>query len=260
MLFFCGLVLAAKNQRILLMNLRAQAVFVALVAMLLCPHLAAQAQGRFGNSPTGGGVFGFVANGGDGSGGAVTFTPLQDFRFSSITIWVANYTGRDMYGNLNQSFYAGVYSDGSTILPGYTNNQPGALVADLGVPNPNNGSLADFTFINLSPGAILQANTKYWLFIYEKTSGSFNWGDYPLWIGGGSPVGDAVYNGSYSFAHHSFSSSLATPAFTINAVPEPGTNAIFALGLLACGVCMLYRRRCSIPDSSRNTVSRTRKW
>lgn len=215
------------------MRLKTRTALVALTTILLPSLLAARAQGIWGNSPTGGGVFGFVANGSDGSGGAVTFTPLHDFSFSSITIWLSGYTGRDMYGNLNQSFYAGIYSDGSTVLPDYTNSQPGSLVANLDVPAPNDGSVGAFTFANLSPAAVLQANTKYWLFIYEKTSGSFNYLNYPQWIGGDSPVGDAIYNGSYSFAHHSFYSSLATPAFTINAVPEPGTKTVFALALLA---------------------------
>ena len=242
---FISRAMAAENTINLFqpMKLKTQATIVALAAILLPYHSAARAQAFWGNSPTGGGVFGFIANGGEGSGAAVTFTPQQDFSFSSITLWLTGYTGRDMYGNLNQSFYASIYSDGSTILPGFTNNQPGSLVASLGVPDPNDGSLGAFTFANLSPSTVLQADTKYWLFIYEKTSGSFNYPDYPQWVGGDTPAGDAIYNGAYSFAHHSFSGSLATPAFTINAAPEPETNAIIALALLAWGAFRLQKFR-----------------
>lgn len=226
------------------MKLKNKIVLAALTASFLTPAMAANTGGLFGNSPTGGSAFDFIANGGMASGGAVTFTPLHDFSFTSITVWLTGYTGLDMYGNSNQSFYAGIYSDDSINEPGYTSEQPGALITGLDAPAPNDGSQAAFEFVNLSPETVLQANTKYWLFIYENTSGSFNYDSYPQWVEGSSPVGDGVvYNGSQDFWAHGFSPSSATPAFAINAVPEPGPTAIFVVALLIWGTGLLQKRR-----------------
>jgi hypothetical protein len=218
---------------------------IALLALLVNFFTAARAQGVFGNNPTpdGAGVFSFVADGGIAGGGAVAFTPLHDFTVSSITIWLTGYTGLDMYGNANQSFYAGIYSDQLTIESGYTNDQPGTLLVSLDAPAPNDGSLAAFTFASTSPTTTLQANTKYWLFIYEATSGSFNYDSYPQWVEGDTPAGDALYDGAQSFWASTFSPSSDTPAFTINAVPEPKTGTMFTLALLAWMIAGFYWRR-----------------
>lgn len=215
---------------------------VALTALSLALLMGARAQGVFGNAPVGGVAFDFIANGGFAGGGAVAFTPLHDFSVSSVKIWLTGYTGLDMYGNTNQSFYAGIYTDQPAVDPGYDDDQPGLLLASLNVPPPNDGSLAPFDFLNPSSATVLQANTKYWIFIYESTSGSFNYDSYPQWVAGDTPVGDAIYNGSQSFWAFDFSPSSATPAFAINAVPEPGPLWILSGGLLIWGVWQHHRK------------------
>jgi len=216
-------------------------ILPAMLATILLATIS-EAQGVvFGNSPTGGGVFNFTADGGIAGGGAVAFTPTQNLSFSGITVWLTGYTGRDMYGNLNQSLYAGIY-DNYSPFPG-SPNQPAQEIASLSAPAPNDGSLGSFTFANLSPTTTLQANTQYWLFIYENTSGSFNYYDYPQWVGGDSPIGNAIYDGSESFFDFSFSPSSETPAFAINAVPEPGTTSMMSLSFLCAGAYALRFRR-----------------
>lgn len=209
---------------------------VALGAVFLNLSREAGAQGIFGNSPMEGTAFSFVSGGGGvAGGGAVAFTPMRDFSFSSITLWLTGYTGLDMYGNMTQSFYAFITDDYARQTGDNTyQHQPGSeTVASLSVPAPNDGATAAFTFANLSPTAVLHADTTYWLFIYESTGGVPNWGHVPEWVSGDAPAGDAVYNGASSFYAGMFASSYATPAFTITAVPEPGVTTILVLGLLA---------------------------
>lgn len=196
----------------------------------------ATAQGVFGNAPTGGDAFAFIANGGSGSGGAVSFTPTQNLTFASVTVWLDGYTGLDMYGNQNQSFSAGIYAD-SVRQTGPTTfvHEPGANLLMLATPPPNDGTPAAFNFVNPSAASVFQAGTTYWLFIYELTGGSVNYYNYPQWVCGGAPAGEANYNGSLSFAQYAFSASSATPAFQFNAVPEPGAGTLLLAGGLALG-------------------------
>jgi hypothetical protein len=215
-------------------QLKTLAKVTALTASFLASLIGARSQGTFGNSPVAGTAFDFVADGGIAGGGAVAFTPSSDFPIASITVWLTGYTGLDMYGNANQSFYAGIYANQPPVDPGAGDDQPGSLLASLNVPPPNDGSPAAFDFLNTAPGLVFQANTQYWLFIYEKTSGSFNDDSYPQWVAGDTPAGAATYNGSESFWAFGFSPSSAIPAFRINAVPEPASPMILCAGLLAC--------------------------
>jgi len=239
------------------MKLKCLAVLAALAVFLLNP-IGGTAEAVFGNSPVGGTAFDFIANGGIAGGGAVAFTPKQNFSFTSITVWLTGYTGLDMYGTKNQGFYAGIYTDQLTTGPGYTNDQPGMLLTSLNCPAPNDGSSAPFEFINLSSDLVLQADTKYWLFIYERTSGSFNYDSYPQWIEGDSPTGSAVFNGDQSFWAYGFSSSSATPAFAINAVPEPGPLSLLTVALLIWGTSQL-RRQHSLRHAPVHGTNRSRR-
>jgi hypothetical protein len=204
-----------------------------------------EAQGPiFGNSPTGGNAFPLAAeSGANGTGGAVAFTPTEDFSFNSITLWLSGYTGLDIYGHLDQSFYAGIWTDGSTYSGGSL--QPLIEIDPLEAPAPNDGSLAPFAFVNSSPSTVLHAGTEYWLFVYENTGGNAAVGS--EWIGGDNPAGNAIYDGSESFAFPvGFTSSSATPAFMINALvstPEPGTVAFASLSLLLVGLRLIWLRR-----------------
>ncbi len=192
----------------------------------------------FGNSPNDETGFTMYAqSAANGSGGAVAFTPLQDLTFGSITVWLTGYTGLDLYGQMNQSFYAGIYTDNSEYLgsPGFgtAENQPFQQILSLNVPSPNDGSLAGFNFSNPFPEITLHADTTYWLFIYENTGGSLNINNPPHWVGGGDFAGNAVYNGSDSFAFPvGFTPSSVIPAFAINPVPEPGVTALIAVSFL----------------------------
>ena len=214
---------------------------VVVTLLLLVPGIRIPAQGTFGNSPVPGTAFDFVADGGIAGGGAVAFTPLSDFPIANITVWLTGYTGLDMYGNANQSFYAGIYADQPPVDPGAGDHQPGTLLASLNVPPPNDGSPAAFDFLNTAPGLVFQADTQYWLFIYEKTSGSFNYDAYPQWVAGDAPAGAATYNGSESFWAFGFSPSSVIPAFRINAVPEPASSWLLCAGLLI-GCLWRFRR------------------
>jgi hypothetical protein len=94
---------------------------------------------------------------------------------------------------------------------------------DLGSLTHNNGSLSAFTFTNESASTILMADQKYWLFVYMN--GPYV-GSVANWVNGDAPAGSATYDGSESFVNGSFTSSSATPAFTISTVPEPSTFAL----------------------------------
>jgi hypothetical protein len=214
-----------------------------LTAVLLPAATNAQS-GIFGNTPTGGVAFSMIAeSGANGSGGAVAFTPTEDFDFTSVTVWLSGYTGLDLYGNMDQSLFAGIWTSGAAYPGG--SQQPLVEIDSLGAPAPNDGSLAPFALANLSPTTLLHAGTEYWLFISENTGGSAAVG--PQWVGGNNPVGNAVYDGSEVFQFPmGFAPSSATPAFSINDIystPEPGTISFASLSLLLAGLRVLWLRR-----------------
>ncbi len=230
------------------MKSRCHVFFLVLTVFLLNAELKAQPV-LFGNSPTDTetGFTMYAQSAANGSGGAVAFTPLQDLTFSSVTVWFTGYTGLDLYGRMNQSFYAGIYTDNSG-YPGSPRfgtaaSQPFQQVLSLSVPAPNDGSLAAFDFANTSPNITLHANTTYWLFIYENTGGSLNINNPPHWVAGNDFTGNAIYNGSDSFAFPvGFTPSSVTPAFAINGVPEPGVYALIVLSVL-CFFAWRFQQR-----------------
>jgi hypothetical protein len=183
-----------------------------------------------GNSSNGGAGFVLASDSHVPFGGAIEFTPLQDFNLASITVWLVGYTGLDLSGQPN-SIYAEIFSDG-TAYPGSLHT-PGTLIAFLDIPPPNDGSLAPFT-LNLPP-IILSVNTPYWLLLYAGGAEA-NIG----WVGGDNPVGNAIYNGSENFYAYGFYPSSITPAFRLNAAPEPGQ---MALSFLCAGIYAVYQCR-----------------
>jgi len=220
-------------------------IFLTMLAVIL-PATMSEAQSvLFGNSPAGGTGFSVSAQSPpNATGGAVAFTPSEDMSFSSITVWLSGYNGLDVFGNLNQSFYAGIWTDAAPAPGGV--DQPQADIDPLSVPPPNDGSLAAFTFDNLSPSTILSANTEYWLVIYENTGGSIAVGS--TWVGGNVPVGNATYDGSDRFSFPAgFTSSSIIPAFEINAAPEPGAIAFDTLSILFGGLYAFRLRRHTSP-------------
>jgi hypothetical protein len=197
----------------------------------------------FGNSPGDGTGFDVVVyNQLSLSGGAVEFTPRQNINLSSVTLWLSDYTGQ-----YNQTINAGIYYNNcgnSFNNQGTATYFPGALVLGLSSPAPNDGSLAPFTFSDPSGSTVLSANTGYWLVV----TASGQPGDYLYdsnWVAGETPTGDAVYDRSdnYNVNNGTFDSSSVLPAFTLNAVPEPGSAALMGLSFLLLGGCALYKRR-----------------
>lgn len=216
------------------MNVKSNLQVLFLTASLCAISFFARGQSLLGNSPTDGAAFNFVGNGAIAGGGAIAFSPLYNCTFSSITLWLSGYTGLDNQGRTNQSFYATINQD--TVYqtgPNTYLHQPGATVLTLDVPPPNNGSPAGFSFVNPDPAIVLSANITYWLFIYESTSGSYNYNDYPVWSLGSTPAGDAIYGGSETFYDFQFSPSSVVPAFDIISVPEPTMLELMVVGGLA---------------------------
>jgi hypothetical protein len=219
-------------------------LYIFTVALLLAGGFAAKADVPvFGNSPNNTSAFSVGVAGDNTFGGAIGFTPLENLSVSSVTLWISGYNGLSSYYNgpngivfTNQSYVVSI-SDSIYNIRGY--NQPGGLLTLLNVPAPNDGSLAPFTFAVPSGSIELEANQEYWVFIYGITiPGSFLYYNNSSWVGGGTPTGDAIYDGAESSFSSGFTPSTDIPAFTINTVPEPGALALSALG----GACLAWRR------------------
>jgi hypothetical protein len=223
---------------------------LAVAATSIATVLTARADAPvFGNSPDGDNGFALsVYNGLALSGGAIEFTPTSNINLSSATLWLSGYTGQ--YG---QSIYANIYNSSSA-------QQPYAPYLSLGTAAHNDGSLAAFTFSSLSANpyndpsgsTVLSANTAYWLVVTAGGSA----GDYMAganWVGGNTPGGLAIYNGSdnYNVYGASFSPGSTLPAFTLNEstffiqeVPEPGSFSLIAIpALLLLGRALVSSRK-----------------
>ena len=205
-----------------------------------------EAQGIIlGNSPNGGAGFILASDSYVPFGGAIEFTPSQNFSLGSVTVWLIGYTGLDVYGQSN-SLYAQIFGDVIAYPDGP--HTPGALITFLNIPPTNDGSLTPITLS--SPSIILQANIPYWLLLYAGGAQASM-----EWVGGNNPVGDATYNCSEYFSDYGFYPSSATPAFTINAVPEPGQTAMITLSFFCAGVYALRLRRKFAQGKSDSTRS-----
>ena len=203
----------------------------------------------FGNSPGDGTGFSLVAyNSLSMSGGAVGFTPQNNFDVSSVTLWLSGYTGQ--FGQKVDVSIWGSY-----------NNAPSTPLFYFGSATPNNGSLAAFTFSDPTanpfddPSGItaISANTEYWLVATAQGAP----GDYiegANWVGGSTPSGSLQFDGAdnYDVYGGSFSPSSALPAFALNdssvesaaaAAPEPGVISLMSLPLLLWSLRALARAR-----------------
>lgn len=179
-------------------------------------------------------AFGIAASSsGQASGGAVGFTPTEDLSVSSVTLWLNGYTGQN-----DQSYYAEIcenyaYSGG--------NEPSGIVIANFACPTPNNGSTKAFTFTDPTGPVTLDNGQEYWLLIYGVVPSQPGFVS-SQWIEGGSPLGNAVYDGAESFAGYSFYNSSATPAFTVNAVPEPGSMTLMIVPAILGAGRKFYKR------------------
>lgn len=187
------------------------------------------------------------------SGGAVEFTPQEDIYVDSITLWLSDYTGQH-----GQTIIAGLYynSDDSAFNPGTATDYPWDQILSFSSPAPNDGSLDPFTFsnptgtpiYNPTGSTLLSAGTPYWLVVTAEVKPDGN--HMPVaanWVGGGTPTGEASYDGSdtYNVSGSSFDSSSVVPAFTINSVPEPGFAALMSIPLVFRLGRAFYKRRMS---------------
>lgn len=233
--------------------------------------LNSKGQGSFGNGPVGGDGFHWsVYNGSTISGGAVSFTPTQDINVSSVTLWLTGFSGA--YGTkVNAGIYLNQNDPAGFLNGGSARSYPGAAYLTFTTPEHNDGSLAAFTYLNPvanpfnnpSGSMVLSANITYWLLVTPSgpMAGQpyFFGGD---WVGGGTPAGDAVYNGAVSadWYNGKYDSSTVMPAFAINSVfspntqispvPEPKTVAL--LGMFA--VCLLLRKVWRQPKLARRRI------
>ncbi|MGH7950331.1 MAG: hypothetical protein ACREFE_00195 [Limisphaerales bacterium] len=204
--------------------------FVILTMFLPLAPIAIRADVLFGNAPDGSYGYGIYSSYPDPyvSGAAVSFTPLQNFDFSSVTLFLSNYT---------QPF-------GLQLLEGTNLDALGAIGFFSGPP-PNDGSPGEFTFnlgADRTPGMLtLDTKDTYWLFAYGNytSSGTIEW------VGGMVPTGNATYNGTALYEGNPSGSFLPnlnanSPAFSINSVPEPSPGGFAMLGGAAF---LLIRRR-----------------
>lgn len=192
----------------------------------------------FGNSPDGGNGFS-ISNYGQLSltGGAVEFTPLENIYVDSITLWLSDYSGQH-----GQTIYVGIYynSDDPALNPGTANNFPGQQILSFSPAAPNGGSTYSFTFSNPTGipvsnptgSTLLAEGTPYWLVVTSEGRPD-GYTSEANWVGGGITTGEAAYDSSdeYNVSGDSYNSSCVLPAFTINAVPEPGFAALISIPL-----------------------------
>jgi hypothetical protein len=204
-----------------------------LAAVLLVPVMA-RSQSLFGNTPVTSATPFDIESGApynESEGFAVAFTPSVDFTISSITLCLSNYT---------QSFAVQLWEQEPA--PYYYD-----VICQLGGPPPNDGSQDEFTYTTLTlftdvPTPVtLDAGQNYYLVAYsaeDQTSTE------PIdWVGGTTPSGDAVFDGTYSVYEGILGPNAVTsnsPAFSLNPVPEPSA---ISLGLLAIASLPFARRR-----------------
>ena len=200
------------------------------------------------------------ALGGAGSGGSVEiiqvpyfqsetvfFTPLNDILLSSITLNLSEYTGiahSRWNANLELPYQISVEIDDASYAQINWNQSsyiPTTRLSLLANPDPNDGSPVDFTF-NCSSGLSLQANTTYALQV-SVASPDPAYPAYLWWDAGGNPTGSSLYNGSLINQQGAWQTTSSTPAFSINAVPEPGVLATTAMSFLFGGVYALRIRQ-----------------
>lgn len=208
----------------------------------------------FGNSPDGGTGFSISVLGQlSSSGGAVEFTPQENIYVDSVTLWLSDYNGQH-----GQTIIAGIYNnnDDHAFNPGTATNYPWQQILSFSSPAPNDGSQEPFTFsnptgtpiYNPTGSTLLSAGTPYWLVVTaEAKQEGNNMAVAASWVGGGTPTGEASYDGSdtYNVYGSSYDSCSVLPAFTINIVPEPGFAALMSIPLFFGFGRAFYKRQTS---------------
>jgi hypothetical protein len=218
------------------MKSRARIIPAFLTATLLATALDTKALSIISTFPASGGDGFYAGTDAPGNywGGAVAFTPQQNYILTSASVELSGYDGS--YGQLAS---LGIFSDMSEPYNPVMLDQPGDLLAS-GTVAPNDGSQAIFT-VDFSGGLNMLANNTYWLFVQDTSPTGWQAPNGFYWVGGGGPTGGAVYDGSELFAVSGFVASSDTPAFSVDetfaTVPDTGPNG-FISGAAILGVLM----------------------
>jgi hypothetical protein len=226
-----------------------------LVVVSLIACLAARADApAFGNSFNNGSSAFSLATYGQLSlsGGAVGFTPEGNIDLTSVSLWLSGYTGQ--YGqSIDVSLWNSNPANTGFANTGNAGSFPWSPVITLQSAAANDGSLAEFTF-DASSSTVLSANTEYWLVVTAGAHAGNNMTG-ASWLAGGTPVGDAIYDGaeSYNVSGSAFDTSSALPSFSINtdadsltavtAAPEPSSVALMMIPFLLLAGRLFYNRR-----------------
>jgi hypothetical protein len=223
------------------MKSHAQIISIFLTTTLLTTGLVTKAQSIISTFPAGGGGFFYVGTDAPGNyfGGAVAFTPSENYTLTSASVELSGYTGA--HGQIaSLSIYSDLSEPNNATLP----NQPNELLAS-GTVAPNNGSEASFT-VDFSGEMNLLANDTYWLFVQDTSPNGWKAVNGFTWVGGGNPTGPAVYDGSAAFIVDGFYPSTASPAFSVDDapanIPEPSQYGFIGEAMLIVWMFSGWRR------------------
>lgn len=180
-------------------------------------------------------------------GVAEMFTPQQNFSFSSLTLYVTGYYDT-LHPNNSSSLNLELSYDQNYEDPSYPFHEPDQF-SFAGASSTISYSTGPYYDFNLS--ASLQAGVPYWIFLYLGSPDATgpgvgcSWGGIPdivgiqasspqiILIDGGEPFADGFIPNDFSQIGQDF---------TLNVVPEPGTNTIFLIGSLILGSYLLNFR------------------
>lgn len=225
------------------MKPHAQIISTFLAATLLTAGLVTEAQGIISTYPAGNGADSFYVGTdtpGNYEGGAVAFTPQQDYTLTSASVELSGYDGS--YGQVAS---LSIFSDLSEPYNAYMPDQPGGLLAT-GIVSHNDGSQAGFT-VDFSGELNLSAKSIYWLFVQDTSPNGWQAPNGFYWTVGGDPTGEAAYDGSEAFIVSGFSPIIDPPAFSIDGIPTdvPEPSQYKLIGVAALAGLMVSRWRCS---------------
>jgi hypothetical protein len=138
-------------------------------------------------------------------------------------------------GNLLTVLTSFFSNSSPTTMAFYTDaaGEPGALLESWSTAIPNSAGLTTLTSV-VNP--FVSAGANYWFVITNPTPGSFSsfWNTNDQGVSGGFWTGNSLTTLAQNFA------GSAAPAIQLNAIPEPATWALVALG--CCAVAVAKKR------------------